>query len=230
MARAKTAAAADANPEHDAFPESRALHEAHDKRMLDRMLFFTDAVFAIVMTLLVLELRPPNLEAGDLWVSLRAMTPKFVAFAASFALSGIFWIAHLSTTRRLIHFDWLVAWTNIAFLAPVALMPFASAMLGEQLGGKAVWQVYSLILVATSTMMTLFVLVASRDDGRLMGGLTPRERGYRILRAMAPGISFGIGLVLEARDQNGWAHLCFFLIPVVLLAARATLGPRAVKV
>ena len=126
MARAVKAKVEAANPEHDAYPESRAVHEAHDKRMLDRMLFFTDAVFAIVMTLLVLELRPPELEHQSLWTALSGMSSKFVAFGMSFGLSAIFWAAHLSTTRRLIQFDWPVAWANIAFLLPVTLMPFAS--------------------------------------------------------------------------------------------------------
>jgi uncharacterized membrane protein len=214
------------NPEHDAFPESRALHEAHDKRMLDRMLFFTDAVFAIVMTLLVLELRPPDLEHVGLWTALAGMTPKFIAFGMSFILSAIFWAAHLSVTRRLIHFDWLVAWANIAFLLPVTVMPFASALLGETFGGESVWQAYSWVLIAVSVLMTLFLLVASRGGGRLMGGMTPRERAFRTVRALAPGIAFGVGLWLEATGRNTLSHFCWLLIPVVMLIARLALGPR----
>jgi uncharacterized membrane protein len=227
MARAAKKTGGDINPEHDALPESRALHEAHDKRMLDRMLFFTDAVFAIVMTLLVLELRPPELEQAGIWAALAGLTPKFIAFGMSFALAAIFWVAHLSTTRRLIHFDWPTAWANLAFLLPVTLMPFASALLGERFGGEAHWQVYCVLLIAASALMTAFLLVASRDGGRLMGGLTGRERGFRALRALAPGISFAIGLALEAAGRNGLSHFCWLLIAVVMLIARATLGPKA---
>ena len=82
--------------------EQHALERAPEMRMVDRMLFFSDAVFAIVLTLLVLELRPP--EASDdagLAIALKALSPKFFAFAASFALVSIFWTAHMAITRRL---------------------------------------------------------------------------------------------------------------------------------
>ena len=85
-------------------------HEDLDLRLLHRLLFFTDAVFAIVMTLLVLELRPP--EGATLAAQMHGLaelTPRLFAFALSFTIVGIFWIAYLSTTRQLARFDWASA-------------------------------------------------------------------------------------------------------------------------
>ena len=83
--------------EHQDYPDGPNLH---------RMVFFSDAVFAIILTLLALELRAPlDVAPGGLFEALGKLTPHFIAFAMSFAIVSVFWIAHLSTLRRLVHFD-----------------------------------------------------------------------------------------------------------------------------
>ncbi|MDQ0465674.1 putative membrane protein [Caulobacter ginsengisoli] len=198
-----------------------------EHRLVHRLLFFTDAVFAIAMTLLVLELKPPVAESGpDLVAALRGMTGHFIAFTMSFALAGVFWIAHMNTLRRLEHFDWPTVWANLVFLFAVTLIPFSSALLGEAGPGAAAWQVYSAQMVFTSAATTLLLLVASRDGGRLMDGMTGRERAYRTVRAASPGIAFAAGFGLAAAGYIGLAHLCWVLIPVIFWIAHVTLGPR----
>jgi uncharacterized membrane protein len=198
-----------------------------EHRMVHRLLFFTDAVFAIAMTLLVLELKPPIADSGpDLVAALRAMTGHFIAFTMSFALAGVFWIAHMNTLRRLEHFDWPTVWANLVFLFAVTLIPFSSALLGEAGPGPAAWQVYSVQMIFTSLATVVLMLVATRDGGRLMDGVTGRERAYRTVRAASPGIAFAAGWVLAHYNQMGWAHVCWLLIPVVFGVAHRTLGPR----
>ena len=60
---------------------------------------------------------------------------------------------------------------------------------------------------------------------RLVGGVTPRERLYRVLRAASPGTAFGVGLLLMAFHQLAWAQFCWVLIPIQLLVVRWTLKP-----
>src|SRR5438477_258644 len=99
-------------------------HETLEERMLHRTLFFSDAVFAIVLTLLALELRPPALSEGLRGMAaLQAMSGRILAFALSFGLIAVFWAAHMNTTRRLLRFDWLVAIANLLFLFCVCLLP-----------------------------------------------------------------------------------------------------------
>lgn len=198
-----------------------------EHRLVHRLLFFTDAVFAIAMTLLVLELKPPVAEtSGELMAALHAMTGHFIAFTMSFALAGVFWIAHMNTLRRLEHFDWPTVWANLVFLFAVTLIPFSSALLGEAGPGPAPWQLYSAQMMFTSAATTLLLLVASRGGGRLMDGMTGRERAYRAVRSASPGIAFGVGFVLAGSGQIGLAHLCWVLIPVIFGIAHLTLGPR----
>jgi uncharacterized membrane protein len=198
-----------------------------EHRLVHRLLFFTDAVFAIAMTLLVLELKPPVAESGpDLIAALRAMSGHFTAFTMSFALAGVFWVAHMNTLRRLEHFDWPTVWANLVFLFAVTLIPFSTALVGESGFGPVAWQIYSVQMIFTSAATTVLFLVASRGSGRLMDGMTGRERVYRAVRAASPGIAFGVGFVLAGSGQIGLAHGCWLLIPAIFGIAHITLGPR----
>lgn len=200
--------------------------DAADRSLLDRMLFFSDAVFAIVLTLLVLELRPPEGEI-PLAQGLAAMSGHFVAFFMSFGLVSIFWVAHLNTLRALQRFDWTTAWANLVFLAPVCLMPFASSLVGERGFGHEAWSVYCLVMIVTSSCMAILVSIILRGGGRLCGGVSGREFAYRLVRAAAPGLAFGIGLAATALGQLGLGQLCWLLIPLIFLVARPLRPKRA---
>jgi uncharacterized membrane protein len=205
----------------------RATNETLEHRMLHRLVFFTDAVFAIVMTLLVLELGPPHTqELGELREALRGMAGHFAAFAMSFALIGVFWAAHMNTTRRLSRFDWPTAWMNLVFLFPVCLMPFASALLGGGFGNEVSWILYCWVIVGASAANVALTLVATRQAGRLVGGVIPRERLYRIARAASPGLAFGLSLVLANAGFLGIAHWLWLTIPLFMLSADLLLKPR----
>jgi uncharacterized membrane protein len=194
-----------------------AHHEDLEERMLHRLLFFTDAVFAIVMTLLVLELKPPEgLSRIQESAALHHMLGPVAAFAMSFAIVSIFWLAHMSTTSVLRRFDWPTTLANLAFLFPICLIPFASAWLGGSLGDSFSWEIYCWVMVATSAANVTLVLVASRGGGRLIGGITLRETLHRALRAASPGVAFGAGIVLLVLNQRHLAQFCFLLIPLFL--------------
>jgi uncharacterized membrane protein len=202
------------------------LRESQDERLLHRLIFFTDAVMAIVMTLLVLELRPPTPGLGQA-ATLAELSGHLLAFATSFALGGVFWLAHMSTMRRLQHFDWAVAIANLLFLFPVSLMPFTSAWVGRDgfTDGMA-WATYCAVLIAVSAGNVILVLVATRGGGRLMNGITLRERAYRVARASSPGVAFSVGLWLVFTGHGILTLYCWVLIAPIMLLARAFLGPR----
>ena len=194
-------------------------HEDLDERLLHRMLFFTDAVFAIVMTVLVLELRPP--EAASLAEAARAMAGKLFAFGLSFAILAIFWVAHMSTTRRLERFDWPTTVANLAFLFPICLIPFVSAWVGDSISVGVAWRAYCVVLIAVSLTNIALVLVQSRGGGRLIaGGFTRQELAYRLMRAGSPGLAFAIGLVGASLRFVFVAQLCWVLIPVFIRLSR----------
>lgn len=203
-------------------------HEDLDERLLHRMLFFTDAVFAIVLTVLVLELKPPESAAEATGNTLARLAPHIGAFAFSFVIIGVFWIAHLNTTRRLARFDWPTALANLVFLLPLSLVPFATGWLGADIAGRVTWTLYCWTMIACSATNMLMVVAAYRDNGRLLDGQAMRgELRYRLARSAAPGLAFVAGLVLMAADSNWLSHMCWALIGPLFWLAELALKPKA---
>jgi uncharacterized membrane protein len=202
-------------------------HETIDERLLNRVIFFTDAVFAIVMTLMILDLKPPQFDSpfGGAH-AVRAMASHFLALVMSFFVIGVFWIAHLSTTRRLRHFDWASVVANLIFMFPVCLIPFATAWWGRDLNAPFPWGMYCGTMVACSLANLALVLTVSRGGGRLLGGITRQERVYRAARAASPWIAFVVGIALMAAGQLRLAHFCWLLIPAQIFLYERTLKPR----
>lgn len=200
--------------------------DAASERLMHRAITFSDAVFAVALTLLVLELRPPprDVEVVD---GLLALLPHLAAFAGSFALVAIFWAAHMALTRRLVVFDWPTVWVNLLFMFVIVLMPFASALLGGHGVTPLVWRLYCGVLIAASLAQTALWLVASRGGGRLLaGGVTWRERGFRTLRALSPAIAFGVGFWAVGTELAQWSVWCWVLILPVALVARLVFGGK----
>ncbi len=95
----------------------------------------SDGLFAIVMTLLVLELTIPEipklLAAEQLHLKLLELLPKFAAYVLSFLLLGTLWAYHHILFQHIRRVDGRVVWINILYLMFVAVMPFSTAILGE---------------------------------------------------------------------------------------------------
>jgi uncharacterized membrane protein len=201
-----------------------------DARLVDRMVFFSDAVFAIVLTLLVLELRPPLTPWLDDVALAKGLVEEtlrhFISFAISFALVSIFWAAHLRMTRRLIQFDWWVAMINLVFLFTIGLMPFVSSLLGEHMASPLAMQVYAGALVIASVTQSILWLAITRGGGRLMGGVEGRELFVGLLRAISPGIVFGVVLGLIHYGHIEQAHWAPMAIVPILLGTRFIAGRR----
>jgi uncharacterized membrane protein len=199
----------------------RAHDHADEAHTLHRMVFFSVAVFAIILTLLALELRAPeNIDPDRLFDAVRHMGRPFFAFVMSFAVIGVFWMAHLSTFRKAVVFDWWTAIVNLGLLFTIALIPFCSSLVGEHGQYGQAWAVYCAVMVAASIAEVALVLVLMRDQGRLLGGLSSAERHHRLMRAASPGLIFGIGLALDMSGHEGLAAFCWVLFFPVLLSAR----------
>lgn len=208
---------------HSDTPSARetaeAIHHA-DRRILDRMLFFSDAVFAIVLTLLVLELRPPEeMAAGPVTVGnvLAPMAPHFIAFINSFLLVGLWWFVHMRITRPLLKFDWPVAILNFFFLLSVTLIPFASAVLSSRVQSGAVWQIYWAVNAGSSTTLALLSWISTRGRGRLVGGTTTAIRLVVAGRTLSPALCFVTGIWLAAHGYIGLAQYAWVPIPLFMI-------------
>jgi TMEM175 potassium channel family protein len=115
-------------------------------RSVERLAALSDGIFAVAMTLLVLDLRLPATEAihgeHDLWRALVALAPRLVVYMMSFLTLGIFWVGQQTQLSHLARSDRSLTWIHILFLFGVSLTPFSTMLLGEHTGFRIALLVY----------------------------------------------------------------------------------------
>ena len=132
----------------------------------DRVVFFTDAVYGIAMTVIAIEIGVPLLRersSGDeLWTALGEQVPEVVSFLISFTVLGYFWIAHHHFFRLLAAVDMPLVRLNLAYLAFVAILPFPTEMLGLHDHHSVAVAVYAAALAVIAMLEVLMFRTAWR--------------------------------------------------------------------
>jgi uncharacterized membrane protein len=100
----------------------------------DRLLAFSDGVIAIIITIMVLELRPPHAATLE---ALRELAPTFLSYVLSFVYIAIYWNNHHHMLYAAKAVNGAILWANMALLFCLSLVPFTTAWLGETEG--AMW-------------------------------------------------------------------------------------------
>ncbi len=105
------------------------------KFQLERILLFSDAVFAIAITLMIIEIKPPHLEHNisfeRAFILLLQKAPIFIGIILSFFLIGLFWIRHHDLMKYMISYDSKFLWLNFAMLLSIAFIPFSTSFVFE---------------------------------------------------------------------------------------------------
>jgi len=97
----------------------------------DRVLFFSDAIFAIAITLLVLEIRVPGYDNNPA-AEIHHALPHMFSFGISFVVIGLFWMGHHSISRYIAAFDRSLIAINLLFLGTIAFLPYPTGLLSER--------------------------------------------------------------------------------------------------
>lgn len=135
-------------------------YNAFAGRSLDRIAALSDGLFAVAMTLIVLEVHVPLRAAvhseHDLWLALAALTPRAVTYVLSFITLGIFWVGQQTQLDQLERGDRNLAWLHVAFLAVVAVMPFSTELLADFIAFRAALVFYwvNLLLLGVALFVT----------------------------------------------------------------------------
>jgi uncharacterized membrane protein len=195
---------------------------------LERLVFFSDAVFAIAITLLVIEIHVPDLEPGSsnafAWHELGQLLPSFFGFALSFLVIGRFWIGHHNAFGVVRRYDPAMVWPNLLLLMAIAFLPFATAFMSRNLGQMVPTLIYNLTLLVTALLSWRLVRMATAPD-RTGDSLTEPDR--RLLRTRGIGVIVGAGLaVLITFITPILSQLALMTIPIVqyVLNRRARRG------
>lgn len=127
-----------------------------------RLQTLSDGVFAIVMTLLILDVRLPDTfrltTNADFWRGLRVVLPNIGAYTLSFILISVFWNAHHTLFRRVVIIDGRLLWLNLIYLLLVTFIPYPTSLLAKAPSLAAAVQLYGLSLLATSLFHPLLLL------------------------------------------------------------------------
>jgi TMEM175 potassium channel family protein len=130
---------------------------------------FSDGVVAIIITLLIFEVRlpelPPNATNQEMLTAFGSIAPKLASFAVSFVTVAIFWVNHHSFFSGITHTDWKLLWANNLLLFFLAIVPFTTAVLGDHVGQPIAVAGYALNLGlagASFTAMGWYVLFKAR--------------------------------------------------------------------
>jgi len=184
------------------------------RRALDRVIFFSDAVFAIAITLLVLNLRVPHLTGHDLDGRLLGAlgddTGLLVGFVISFYVIARFWITHhrLSILLRRVDTPFMVL--NLVFLAFIVFIPFPAEILGTYGSTTTAVVFYAGSMVATGLMSWAtweYALRARLDDGR--ASAETRQRAERRSASMVAvfAASIPVAFIDTTAAQVMWVLL-----------------------
>jgi len=201
----------------------RSLYNRVAGQSVERLAALSDGIFAVAMTLLVLDLRVPAAEAvhseHDLRRILIALAPRLLVFLMSIMTNGIFWVGQQTQLNHFARADRNLAWIHIAFLCCISLTPFSTALLAEFIHYRTALLVYwsNILLLG----LTLFWSWGYATRARLLADDLPPE--------VHPGVIRRI-LIAQLLYALG-ALLCFFntyysIAAIVMVQLNYAIAPR----
>jgi uncharacterized membrane protein len=163
-----------------------------------RIAAFSDGVFAVAITLLVLDLHVPSDHLVPLRELLHAETASYVLFVVSFAIVGIKWLNHHRMLQQIRRADTTLTLLNLALLLGVSVVPFTTALLGHYLAtpdAALASAVYGIVWTLNGMTYTAVLGYAQRAGLTVDDGNTPAERRVFQLYALGPlGYAFGAAM------------------------------------
>ncbi len=195
---------------------------------LERLIFFSDGVFAIAITLLALEIHVPARTPGlsqtqastELLHALYEQAPVLFAFVISFLVIGTFWVGHHRLYRYLVRYDRRLLWLNLLFLMGIVLIPFASALLGAYGDLQIATILYSALFTATGIALNLAWWYATHNHRLIRSDLDPHLIRELTVQGMIPTAVFGLSILISF-FSNDLARAVWLLLLVVAMARRS---------
>ena len=213
----------DARPGAGAPPQGRAALNPLSvlgKLEYERVLFFSDAVFAIAITLLVVDLRVPDfvLDAGHQLYSARF---RILGFAISFLVIGLFWMGHHRLFRFITALDRPLIFLNLLFLGTIAFLPYPTALLFASSTKQPAGPVFYAACVAGAGLVELAIwLYAIRVKGLVPASVSPSIRRAEIAQLLPTPIVFGLSIPVAFAAPGFAPFTWILLVPIGRLLPR----------
>jgi uncharacterized membrane protein len=190
---------------------------------------FSDGVFAIAITLLVLDIRVPAAELDEPWRAIAGQWPAYLGYATSFLTVGGLWMAHHGMFRRLRFANGRLMQLNLLLLMAVSFLPFPTRLMAEAIqdaeAERAAVIFYGATLLVISGLLSAIWGVVARDRALLREGVTDEEVDA-ILLAATPSIglyAIAVALAIVAPQVAAFGYLAGAVLAI--LRARGERAP-----
>jgi uncharacterized membrane protein len=211
-------------------------NELKKEFQLERLILFSDAVFAIAITLLVIEIKIPEVHSTPehpikeqaILQKLAELIPKFIGFLVSFLLIGQYWIVHHRMFSFVINYTDKLIWLNILFLFAIALMPFSTGFYSEYVRHSLMTPVifYTANIALLGLANFLMWRYLSKQKNNLTENLTPMLAKYFSLRALTVPTIF----VIFSFAYLYAPRFAFFIPPLIPLIMFVLFKPMKKKI
>lgn len=203
--------------------QSKSRHEAavesdrHDQLGLERLIFFSDAVFAIAITLLALEIRLPETEKllnnAELSAQLKGMWQEYLAYIISFMVIGTFWVAHHRKYRFIKRYDNGLMLINLLFLMVIAFIPFPSSVMSRY-SERTATVFYAMTMSLAGFLLMVIWWYASHNNRLVDSDLDAKQRQRQFIAPLATSAIFllSIGAAFLSADLSRLSWLSILLI------------------
>ena len=173
-----------------------------------RMEAFSDGVVAILITIMVLEMKVPH---GTDWAALRPIVPVFLSYVMSFIYVGIYWSNHHHMLQMTHHTNGVILWANLHLLFWLSLIPFASGWMGENHFAPMTAAVYGIVLLGAAVAYFLLQSLIIRHQGansKLKAAVGRDLKGKASVLLYA--VAIGLSLVHE------WISMAIYVFVAIL--------------
>ncbi|MFH1452673.1 MAG: TMEM175 family protein [Armatimonadota bacterium] len=177
----------------------------------------SDGIFAIVMTLLVLDIKiiPPGTnEMENLMQIFRSLAPKIATYILAFLILGSFWVAHHLQFSYIKRSNKILLWINIVFLMSIAFIPFSTYMIHEYGGHHIVVLLFGANLTVASILLYFNWFYAARIGGLVDKDLDPKRIEAISWKSIAVMLVY-VAALLVSLYKIDLSYYVYFLIPVL---------------
>ena len=190
-----------------------------------RVLAFSDGIFAIAMTLLVIAITVPTINdtdsVKDLADALADNTEAYISFFISFAVIGRYWIAHHQFFALLNRMDTRLVWANLVYLGFVAFLPFPTDLLGTYFDNPLAVSVYA-IAVAIVSGLEVLLLRCAHDSGLMQRKMSPEIYRWGVVMSFTPVLFFVASVPVAFVSTTLATLLWFGTVPLAIATRNRT--------
>lgn len=187
----------------------------------------SDGVFAIVMTLLIIDIRVPPLTVNnsvhELWGQLLLLWPLFRSYYFSFAILGMYWITHHALFHLFVkHANRPITYINVAFLCFISLIPFSAHLVGQYPYNELAVSVYGGNVILIAMVQFLMFHWAVNDDANRHEAIDPKIVQQTTIRLLLPPVFSMLGIIVSLFSPA--SSFVLFAFPIIFNIIPGTLS------